>query len=496
MTAFPNIELQPVQMPTDASPVDRLMVSMLAELDFRAPLIDLFEDYYEGRHGLSFVTGPYRRAFGQMLSAVSDNWIPLIITASTERMHVQGIRTAEGGTSADDAWAIWRRSGLEEDADLAFTEASKCGESYILAERDPFDPRQARITTEHPRQFIVRREPSDRRRLRAALKVWWDEEADEQHLTMWTPDAIYRRRRSRNQPWFDGRTDAANDTNQLGRVPVGVIVNQPSMLPARPPLALMVPPHNAPDAWIGLGRSDEADAIPTVDQINLLLCNMLVASELSAFRQRWATGLAVPRDPTTGNPIEPFKAAVERLWISENPDTKFGEFTPTDLTNYIKAIESRIQSLASRSRTPAHYLMAGMVTFPSGESLRAAETGLVAKVGGKQRSAEPGILTGLSCACEIEGVALPDTAQVDWMPSESRAEAEFADSLIKKLSLGVPPQQLWTEAGYSPEMQQEFVVMLADAKASGLLDYVKPEPGQPTLATTAPASEEPAPEEP
>ena len=480
-------ELAQIRPPSGAGVVDRLLASMLAELTERAPLVDLYEDYYEGRHQLAFLSGPYRRAFAQMLAAVSDNWIPLVISAPTERLHVQGIRAGDV-LQAEPAWEIWRRCGLEEDADLVFTEAAKHGEAYLLAERDPLDPRRSRLTTEHPRQFIVRRYPGDRRRLFAALKAWWDPELQEQHVTLWTETSVHRRRRGKDDPWFVPRTDLADDTNALKAVPVGVIVNQPSMMPAHPPTALLAPPHRAPDVAIGLGRSDMADAISTVDQINVLLCDMMVAAEFSAFRQRWATGLQVPTDPQTGAPIEPFKSAVDRLWISENPDSRFGQFDATDLQNYIRGIQDRVQSLASRTRIPPHILMAGMGSFPSGESLRAAETGLVAKVLGKQRAAAPGILSGLRYACQLEGADLPVTAEVDWANPESRVESEFVDSLVKKLSLGVPPQQLWEDYGYSPEQIERFTTLLREARDSGLLAYVSPQNGLPAPATETPST--------
>lgn len=475
-------ELAPLRAPTDAGIVDVLIASMLAELDERAPLVDLYEDYFEGRHKLTFLSGPYRRAFAQMLAAVSDNWVPLIISAPTERLHVQGVRAGDE-IQAEAAWTIWRRNGMEEDSDLAFTEAAKHGESYLLAERDPLDPRVARLTTEHPRQFIVRRAAGDRRRLVAALKAWFDPDAGEQHVTLWTPESIHRRRRAPGDPWFSPRTDLADDRNELRRVPVGVLVNEPAMMPSYPPTALLAAPHRAPNVAVGLGRSDMADAISTVDQINVLLCDMLIAAEYAAFRQRWATGLQVPSDPDTGKPIEPFKSAVDRLWISTSPDTRFGEFGATDLANYIRAIQDRIQSLASRLRIPPHILMAGMGSFPSGESLRAAETGLVAKVVAKQRGYAPGILAGLGCACELEGVELPVAAEVDWANPESRVESEYVDSLVKKLSLGVPPQQLWEDYGYSPEQIERFARLLREASDSGLLAYLKPAPGLPAPAT-------------
>jgi hypothetical protein len=43
-----------------------------------------------------------------------------------------------------------------------------------------------------------------------------------------------------------------------------------------------------------------------------------------------------------------------------------------------------IQHVAAQTRTPPHYLLGQSGAFPSGESLKATETGLVAKVKRKQ----------------------------------------------------------------------------------------------------------------
>lgn len=459
-------ELTPLVAPYDATFEELVMARMLAALDERAPLVDIFTDYFEGRHRLAFVSGPYRRAFGQLLAGVSDNWCGLVVAAAVERLEVQAFMVNGGTTPELDARAldIWRREGLDFGASLAFTEAVKIGESYLLVARDAATD-TARITVEHPRQFIVARSPSDRRVITAALKAWWSDIDDAVYVTLWLPDQIVRRARYRDRAWFDER--AETEPNPFGVVPVAALVNDPQTIPANPPMSLLLPPHNAPEVAIGLGRSDLADIVATQDAIDQNVSNLLLAGEFAAFRQRWATGLEVPRDPQTGEPIEPFRAAVDRVWVSESPDTSFGEFAPTDLRNYIAAIQWLVQSIASRTRIPPHILMSGSGNWPSGESLRAAESGLVSKVRSKMRSFEPAIARALTLALAVEDIDAP-TIRVDWVDPERKVESAFVDSLVKKLTLGVPPQQLWEDAGYSPEQINRFVELLTQADELGL----------------------------
>jgi hypothetical protein len=510
-----NADLQQLNTSTLSPGVEypdpRWWVYMLEhELTLRYPLVRIVEDYYEGRHRLNFATSKFREVFGEMLAAVSDNWMPLIVKASAERLRVQGFHVPEapssrlggflrrrlGGTQTGDqhAWEIWQRNGLDVGAPMGFTEAIKHGEAYLMAWWDEEDDQYARITVEHPSQVVVARANGDWRRRSAALKKWQEDDGS-LRATLYLPDEIRRYRRDEGaqtwEPLSDGQAVVANP---LGVVPVIPIVNDPHMLPVRPPRGLM---STGPDngtivsdyAHVGLGRSDIVDAISTQDSINKLVCDMLVASEVGAFRQRWATGLEVPVGED-GKPKEPFESAINRLWISPDDQTKFGEFAATELSNFVTAIENRVSSLASRTRTPAHYLLAQSGSFPSGESLKASETGLVAKVKDKQGSFSESLEEALRLAFRIEGqdarAAAAQAMQTSWETAESRSESEYVDSLVKKLALGVPPQQLWQDAGYSPQEIERFRELLVEYASyqdvSGHLDPAR----RPTAMTEPP----------
>ena len=447
--------------------------SLCAEMDQRHGLICLYDDYADGRHKMTFASSAFREAFGQMLSAVSDNWIPLVIGASVERLKPQGFLFGEDKQGDTDAWRIWQENHLDADAPLAFSEAAKHGESYLLVWPDEKKPSTGvfgrffnrrsedvvpRITVEHASQMVVRREAGDRRRRAAALKRWQEDDGTVM-ATLYLPDEIHYYKRDR-EGWVQRRPSGKN---KLGVVPVVPIVNEPQMMPSRPPTALSALPHGINSyAHVGLGRSDQADVISTVDQINKLLCDMLVASEVAAFRQRWAVGLEVPTDDAD-QPIEPFKAAIDRLWISEDDSTKFGEFGATDLSNYTGAVEQRVQSLAARTRTPPHYLL-GSIVNASGDALKAAEAGLASKVEGKKQ----GYGEALEEAIRLAFAWMDDdragdlSAEVAWAPSETRSEAEYVDSLVKKMALGIPKEQLWEDAGYSPQKIARFKTMLLE----------------------------------
>jgi hypothetical protein len=226
--------------------------------------------------------------------------------------------------------------------------------------------------------------------------------------------------------------------NRLGVVPLVPLVNKPQL-----------------DSE---GRSEIASIIPLNDAINKLVADMLIASEFGSYRQRWATGIEVPIDEETGQELEPFKAAVDRLWIARgsgdiNNPPKFGEFEQTDLSSFTTAVELLVQHVASESRTPYHYFMQHGGQPPSGESLKSSETGLVAKTTRKQRLLGEGWEEVISLAFrqigDSEKAAILDSETM-WRDPESRTEAEHVDALIKMASLGVPHEILWEKWGATP----------------------------------------------
>ena len=118
--------------------------------------------------------------------------------------------------------------------------------------------------------------------------------------------------------------------------------------------------------------------------------------------------------------------------------------------------------VASISRTPPHYLNASADRL-SGESIKAAETGLVAKVRRRQGQFGAGWEEVMRIAGKIAGTPLGDAQSLEtiWADPESRTEAEH-DATLKKQALGVPQRQLWEDLGYTPEQIERFEAMRLD----------------------------------
>lgn len=462
------------------------LTRLYAELAASWPAQDRRDRYYSGRHPLAFATPKYRATFGRLFREWSDNWCPVVVDATAERLAIDGFRFGDEEDSDKDVQTIWQRSYLDADSVLAMHEAVLHGEAAAIVEPpsggDPFP----RITVEHPSQVIVARAAGDRRKRAAALKAWLEDDGFI-YATVYLADAVYKFRSSKSiadglrgvEPasiaWIERPGERHRVPHRFGVVPVVPLRNNPSML--------------------GGGRSDLDPVVPIQNAVNKLATDMLVASEYAAFPQRWATGIEIPTDDD-GTPIETdtFLSFIGRVWAVEDENAQFGSFQVSDLRPYIGAIEMLIQHLAAQTRTPPHYLLGQSGAFPSGESLKATETGLVAKVKGRQLHFGEGWEEVVRLALIATGSAdarkkaeARDTETI-WRDPESRTMGEVTDSALKLKELEVPHKALWERIGASQvEIRRWDAQRQAEALAQEALLYSGATPTSQGLPNETPA---------
>lgn len=420
-----------------------LVTRLVAELSSRAADYRLWQDYYDGRHvppvGLLAASSGYRSEYSRWLTGFSDNFCRLVVQAVDERLTVSGFRV-DGKAGDRKAWGYWQANKLDSQHQKAHREALIKGWAPVTVDADPraVDSRTPRIRVHSADQFAIAYDDDDSLIRSAALRYWVT--TDGRHLaTLYLPDRIEKYQR------------AKGDTGDW--VP-RVIEGEPWPLPHSMGAVPVVPLINDPDLY-NRGSSEIAAMLPMQNALNLLMSDMLVSAEFTAFPQRWVTGLEIPVDPETNKPIQAFKLAYDRMLAARDPNVKFGQLDAADLKPYTSAIELVVQHIASTTRTPPHYLLGQSGSFPSGESLKSTEVGLVAKVKRDQRdngeSWEETIGLGFTVAGDVRRAAIPDK-EVQWTDAEVRVEAEHADALVKLGSIGVPEEQLWADAGYSPQL--------------------------------------------
>lgn len=457
---------------------------LVKRLSDRKERIERLDRYYRGKHELAFATSRFREVFGWMLRSIHDNWCPLVVSAVEERLNVEGFRIGTEQDADATAWAIWQRNRLDVQSQLAHTEALKLGDASVIVWHEQVgDVRRPVITVEHPLQVCVELDPADPTKRLAAVK-WWIDDVDGECVTVYLPDGIYKLRRPkgasssrRRRTGWEAREVEGEEwpiVNPYGVVPVVPFTNQPSL--------------TSPD-----GVSEYENILPKQDMANKLLADMMVAAEFSAFRQRWATGIETEVEvDANGNSteVDTLQSAVDRMFTTPNEAARFGEFSQTDLSNYVKAIEMLVQHIASQTATPPHYLL-NSGQLPSGESLRAAEAPLVAKARRRQRSFGGAWEEVMRLAFRVAGDdSLTEDTVIEtiWSDPENRTESEHVDAIVKLKALSVPDEVLWEKAGFTQAEIARFRGLAAEMALLAAL--AQPETAPAPTVDTGP---EPAP---
>lgn len=445
----------------------------------RRPTIERAADYYDGAHNLAFASEKFLEAFGGLFSAFADNWCAVVADAVEERMVVQGFRVNPTSTDLDDtAKRIWEANELDLQSSIGHSDGLVAGAFFATVWPNEDDARSPEITVESAAMSIVECHPKQRRRRLAGLRTYVDDDGYE-HAELFTPAEVYLFRSksktstgidpTRRQWVIDDLNDRAGDLDASGamRHPFGVV----------PMVEFLNRPRLTRSRRAGWGAHSEiARIIPLQDAVNKLLADLLVASEFAAYPQRWLTGYEPPDEvgadgKPTGRVQEPkFRSGPGITWWLEQEGAKFGQFEQAQLTASVEAIELVVQHIASISATPPHYLRASADRL-SGESIRSAETGLIAKV--RRRLGQWGagweeVMRLAGTAAEVGELASAVQMETVWRDPETRTESEHVDALSKKKELDVPPPQLWEEMGYTPEQTGRFAAMRAQMQLEGM----------------------------
>lgn len=405
-------------------------------LDARRPTIDRLNRYYEGDHPLPLVPERVGNAFQRWLKMSRSNWMGLVVEAVAERLAVQGIRYGRDQAADGEAWdGVWQANQLDTGSELVHLEALICGESYVTVEPGPDGPR---VLPEHPSQVIVATDPAMPGVRRAAWKKWVDD-SEMVFATLYLPDRIVRLRSTVKVGALTGGSKVVwvpreeTVVNPVGQVPVIPFSNRARLL--------------AP------GRSEIADLLDSQDRINETLFMRVMATQYSSFRQRAASGLPLDTDPNTGLPMMPFKPTMTDLWVSENPETRWHEFSETSLGGYIEAVEADVQHIAAQSHTPPHYLLGKMANL-SGDALKAVEAGLVSKVRRRMVHFGESWESMFRLAFLVQGdqaKAGVSNSEIVWRNPEFRSDAALADATVKLHAEGLLPTEMAQEKiGMSP----------------------------------------------
>ena len=413
---------------------------LYAKLQKQAEAFWFFDEYYRGDHPLPWLAPQAREEFRRILRMTRSNYMGLVVDAQVERLAVEGFRVDPESEESDrDTWRIFQANNLDSDSDQGFLESAIGGRSFVQVAPNPDRPDTPYVWLEHPTQMIVEYVPGTNRRQRAAsLKVWDDDWTGQLHALLQLPDRIYKFKARKPAagasapPEWTEREVANEQPNGQRLNPLGVVS------------AVELP--NNPRLLSG-GVSELSDVTDVQDRINKTIADRLITQDYGAFPQKWAS--AWPDEDEDGNP-NTIDVGRNRMVTTEVAETKFGQWDAAPLDPYSAAKREDVKDIASRTRTPAQYLL-GEMSNVNGETLKASESGLVSKVRQRQRALAEGMEEAMRLARKAAGLSdVGAEMETIWRNPEFRTEGELTDSVVKKLQSGIASlRQARTDVGYS-----------------------------------------------
>jgi hypothetical protein len=391
---------------------------------------EFYDAYYRGAPPkIPWLPEQARDEFTRLLSLTKANYMGLVVDSMVERMQVEGFRVGDSMEADKPTWQIWQANNLDSLSDQVLLESAIGGSSYLLVA--PGDAVQ--VFAEHPTQAVVEYEPGSRRVRAAGLKVWQDDWTSKTMATLYLPTQVYKFQAPKpvqgqvTKPRWEPRQVRGERwpaPNPLGAVPLVEISNNPRLLTG--------------------GVSEIADVTDVQDRIHKTLADRLMTQDFGAFPQKWAIGY--PDEDAQGNKNR-VDIGRNRMVTSDAAETEFGQWDAAPLDPYSMAKREDVKDIASRTRTPAQYLL-GEMSNVNGETLKASESGLVSKVRQRQRTSGEGIEDAMRLARQAANLGGADESmETIWRNPEFRTEGELVDALTKMSTLGVPEEALWERWG-------------------------------------------------
>lgn len=474
----------------DSTEALRLVIRIYTRLNARRPGILKFEQYQQGLQPLNFATEEWKRENSERYVGFADNWAGPVVAAESERIKYTGMKfQGDNGTAmSTELHEQWLANEMDMQSSQGFVTTLTAARSFVIVWGDKITDEPI-VTWEHPSNVEIEYDWANPRIRTAALKTWVDEELE--YATLYTPDSIFKYQRPRTKVTTDLDSQAkqsrtpysadggwiARETrgetwplhNPLGVVPVVEIPNRPTLK--------------------GDPVSEISAVIPMQDAINLLWAYLFLAADYASMDARVVLGSGPPMipiidqnpdSPTFGKKIgdkaiEPKELRTKRMLYLTDPNAKIDSWKAASLDVFTSTIDIAVGHIASQTRTPPTYLVTktGMSNV-NGEGLKASEIGLNKKVLEFWTFTEPALREVNRLIALAKGdQALADAtrfATVTHMDPEIRSEAQLADMLVKKKSIGYPLEYLMELDGMDP-LEIPRVLEMAKKEADAAISF-------------------------
>jgi hypothetical protein len=403
----------------DAALAERLDAELEHDLQ-REGRLGIVKRYLEGDHDMPYMPRGAKQEYKHLAKRSITNWTPLLSDTFAKGLFVDGYRPAKSGDNVT-AWSYWQANRLDARQSVIHRGALDYGAAYNLV---------------LPGTLQTKRVPLIKPLSPLRSAAWYQDDDDEfpevginrkgttldgtRLLELYDKTSVYTFAKPKDaEKWFLSRVDE----HGLGYTPL----------------------VRFRDRLDGEARGIIYPLKTLQDRVNEVVFSTLIALQYASFRQRWATGLAIPEDED-GNPMEPFQAAIDRLWVADSEGARFGDFAQTELTGHMTAYDSTVRTLAAVAQISPNILTGDLVNL-SADALAQMEASTQRKISEYEtlfgESWESTFRLAALAAGDAQGAA-DTSAQVRWRDTEARSLAQTVDALGKMAQmLSVPVEALW-----------------------------------------------------
>ncbi len=416
-----------------------LISSLSRDLEEKDGRVGRVRRYLKGDHDLPYMPKGHKNEYEALARRSITNWLPLVSETFVEGLFVDGYRPAKSAENAK-AWAWWQANGLDARQGIAHRSAVDYGTGWGLVLPSKGDAP------------VMRALPATR------VQAWYEDDDDEFPVV----GLLKKGRTVKGDGLFE-----VYDNSTVYTVVQPAKSGEPLQIVSHEAHGLGVTPLvRFRDRLDGEARGVIAPLITLQDRVNEVVFALMIALQYASFRQRWATGLAIPVDedpflgadgkgtqvdtgtpnPNFGKPTESFSAAVDRLWVSDSSDAKFGDFAQTEVSGHLSAYDSTVRTLAGLAQISPNILTGDLVNL-SADALAALNSQTEKRVSAFETNFGESWeqMFRLAAVAAGDKEAAKDTsAQVRWRDTEARSLAQTVDALGKIAQmLSVPAEALW-----------------------------------------------------